>query len=271
MKTLIDFYHTVRKQHITSTSSGIAFFITLSVIPFFVLIISIYQILGFDFSVYFTGIINSLPKEVGQLILDFFREQSIKFTVFEFIIFIGVSFWTVSKVFIELNRFADKVFHQQKIRTRFKNRIISIYTLGTFILLLIVIYLLMNIKDLVLDYFREISTTDLTERRGPIIILLNYLVPFVIQITFLSILFQFITPVKLRIRSLLVSSIFVIIGWFLTVKVFSFYVSNLSNYSVLYGAFSFIIIAIYWIYLLASIILIGIVINYYDYQFLSRK
>ncbi len=50
--------------------------------------------------------------------------------------------------------------------------------------------------------------------------------------------------------------------WLLISLIFSFYVDNLGNYSVLYGSLGAIIVLMLWLYLTSIVILLGTLVNH---------
>ena len=61
-------------------------------------------------------------------------------------------------------------------------------------------------------------------------------------------------------------ALFVTIGWTLSSAVYAYYVRNIANYSRFYGSLSNVIILMFWVYILAYIIVIGVVINVNEYK-----
>jgi membrane protein len=67
--------------------------------------------------------------------------------------------------------------------------------------------------------------------------------------------------VKLKCRSAFPGAIFATIGWILSSMGLSFYVGNISNYSLTYGGIGAIIVLMIWLYLSAFIIILGGEVN----------
>ena len=57
-------------------------------------------------------------------------------------------------------------------------------------------------------------------------------------------------------------ALFTTIGWIISTAIYSFYISNIANYSLFYGSLANIIILMLWTYLLAFIFTIGLALNY---------
>ena len=60
-------------------------------------------------------------------------------------------------------------------------------------------------------------------------------------------------------------ALFTTVCWIITTAVYSYYVSNIANYSLFYGSISGIIVMMIWIYILTYIFVMGIAINADEY------
>lgn len=56
-------------------------------------------------------------------------------------------------------------------------------------------------------------------------------------------------------------AIFTTIGWVVATGIYSYYINNVANYSLIYGNLANIVILLLWLYLLSYIFLIGIILN----------
>ena len=66
-------------------------------------------------------------------------------------------------------------------------------------------------------------------------------------------------------------AIFTTIGWSLATVVYSFYVTNFTNYNLFYGSLTNIIVMMIWIYLLSYILMFGMAINASSYKIEQEK
>ena len=61
-------------------------------------------------------------------------------------------------------------------------------------------------------------------------------------------------------------ALFTTVCWIVTTSIYSYYVSNLANYTLFYGSISGIIAMMIWIYILSYIFVMGIAINTDEYN-----
>ena len=57
-------------------------------------------------------------------------------------------------------------------------------------------------------------------------------------------------------------ALFTSFGWVIITTIYSFYINNYANYSVIYGGLANLVILLLWFYLLAYIFVIGLALNY---------
>ena len=62
-------------------------------------------------------------------------------------------------------------------------------------------------------------------------------------------------------------AMFTTVGWMLAIQIYSYYVSNFSNYDLFYGSLSNIVILMLLIYIISYILVIGIAINVRSYEY----
>jgi membrane protein len=74
----------------------------------------------------------------------------------------------------------------------------------------------------------------------------------------------FITPHQVRFKEIKKGSLFTTLFWFVATLLFNIYLKIFTNYKAIYGAVSFFIIFMIWIYLMAQGLVIGFIINFYE-------
>ena len=63
-------------------------------------------------------------------------------------------------------------------------------------------------------------------------------------------------------RNVNYGAIFTSLGWVIITTIYSFYINNYANYSVIYGGLANLVILLLWFYLLAYIFVVGLALNY---------
>ena len=86
-------------------------------------------------------------------------------------------------------------------------------------------------------------------------------IPLIIIFIIYTVLYSVAPYVKTKLRSVLPGALFTSVIWLLGSFLFSWYISNFSNYNKTYGSLASIIILILWLYITSFIIIIGAEIN----------
>jgi membrane protein len=99
---------------------------------------------------------------------------------------------------------------------------------------------------------------------------LSWLVSAIILFLIFTGLYWIAPNVKLKCRSALPGAAFATVGWIVSSIGLTFYVGNISNYSLTYGSIGAIIVLMVWLYISAFIIILGGEINAF-YSEKNRK
>ena len=96
--------------------------------------------------------------------------------------------------------------------------------------------------------------------------LLKWPIAFILIFWLLKIIYTISPDKKISSKYMNNGALFTTIGWIITTAIYSYYVSNLANYTLFYGSISGIIAMMIWIYILSYIFVMGIAINTDDYN-----
>ncbi|WP_304769783.1 YihY/virulence factor BrkB family protein, partial [Ileibacterium valens] len=76
-----------------------------------------------------------------------------------------------------------------------------------------------------------------------------------------AILYELSMDKPLKVKKILPGILFSIFAWILASVIFSFYVENFANYSVIYGAIGGFMVLLLWLYLTSTIFILGSELN----------
>ena len=71
---------------------------------------------------------------------------------------------------------------------------------------------------------------------------------------------------NIKSRDTTVGAMFTTVSWILVTEIFSFYITNIAKYDLLYGNFANLLVILLWIYFLSYLFVIGIAINVNRYN-----
>ena len=74
----------------------------------------------------------------------------------------------------------------------------------------------------------------------------------------------FVTPHSVKFKEINKGACFTTVFWYIVTIGFAVYLEIFKEYKAIYGALTFFIVFMIWIYLLAQGLIIGIILNYYE-------
>lgn len=236
----------------------ISFFVILSIIPLASLLAMLISKLSFNFEAVTDFVSHYLPNGVTNIVLSIFEQQ--KVTSFD-LFFIITAFYLASKATHSIIVASTQIYNgKQKdfVRTRIK----AILMLIILVLLVITLVGVLTIGGRLVDYLSEVN--------GSIHPIVNWIYtilkwPFMFFMVFFTIkvIYTIAPNVNIPSSSVNKGALLTTVVWVISTYGFSFYVTNLANYTKFYGNLSNLIILMIWIYWLSYIFVFGMTINEY--------
>lgn len=262
-KIINQIYSIIIKPEMKVLPGQLAFFLVLSVIPIIVLI-------GFicsTFKVPFTNVVYAmneiLPKGVSEILISYINGEGLNLSIG---ISMAAGFILASNgphsIIITSNTLYG-IPHSNYLKRRLKALILTILLILLFVFTLIVLAFGNHIVAFILGLkiFRSISSIAYKVYfwlKWPLAL---FIIFFIVKLIY-SMAPDSHIPSKYNTKG----TIFTTVGWILTTIVYSYYATNLSNYSRFYGNLSNIIILMLWIYFLSYILVFGMAINVNSYK-----
>ncbi len=237
-------------------AAAIALYSILSIIPLFILsVIAAGHFLGANlhaqsriietirtFHPYFSG---DLLTQLGQL--ETKRQVLGWIGIFTLI-------WLSSTIFGAIETALDITFRSKSHRNFFQSKLLAFgmiplgWTLG--------------ILSIVLTYVMTLLANQVTSIHGsffnlhlPTLILLRYLVPFLVSVSFVTIVFKVIPSKKIPLRTAVTGSCLFTVLVELVKHVFTWYVANHTRYHAIFGSLEAVVILVIWVFYMALIFL----------------
>ncbi|MBR1416192.1 MAG: YihY/virulence factor BrkB family protein [Bacilli bacterium] len=252
-----NFWTVMRMPEMLILPGQLAFFFILSVVP--ILTIISYGVISFNLSL--DVVTSFLSKSFGEEIVNLIVPQvsNISLSV-GFILTLIVGFFFASNgassIIITSNTIygiEDKGF----IRRRIKGMIMTLFMVVLFLFILLVPLF----GDTIIKMIENFNSNS----KSTIIFIINLLkgpLSWFIIFFFIKLLYTMAPDKKIASSQTTYGALFTTIGWIISTAIYSFYISNIANYSLFYGSLANIIILMLWTYLLAFIFTIGLALNY---------
>ncbi|MBQ6282504.1 MAG: YihY/virulence factor BrkB family protein [Bacilli bacterium] len=248
----------VRKPVMSILPGQLAFSFVLTIIP----VIALIAIIATTFSISLNSITSfistSFPKAVSDMLLPLITGRGFDFSVFVFLI---AAIWLASTGAYAVITAADVVYDIKQERT-IKKRVKSIVMVIFMLLLILFMLLIPAFGDFIFDFIANLKI--FSHMKGEILTiyyLLKYPISFIYIYVTLKIIYTIAPSKDIQSKSVTRGSLFTTIMWMITTQIYSYYVGNIVNYDIFYGSISNIIILLTWVYFLAYVFTIGLIIN----------
>ncbi len=257
------FIKKVISDTITAYAAQSCFYITLSFLPFLLVIINLTNYLPITHLDIIKIVESVAPTQLKSIftdvILDIYNNTNFTFTSITAI----TAIWSAGRGFTAiihgLNTVYEADYRTGWLKLRLKS---SIYTV-VFIFLIAITLTLLVFGDILTQILTDVSPTlanILTSILGRKIILF----PLLFTVLF-TIIYTYIPNRKSSIKHEMPGAVITALGWYIFSNLYSAYVMNSPGFSYMYRGLTALIFALLWIYFSVIIMLFGAEINHWLY------
>ncbi len=245
--------------------------IFLSIFPFLVFIISLVSYLNID-TLYLINILNGVvPDQVLSTVvsvIETINEQTTSSSLIS--VSLGLAIISTSSGVVSIMRGINRTYNITKKRRFVYNRIISIFLVFVFVFSLLVTSILLVFSDSILAFFASLKFIDsriiLSSDFKALFNVLKYGVSIITVLFTTMIIYKVSVIDKIPLKSTLPGAIFTMVLWLASSSVYNYYINNYSRYSNVYGNIGNLFILVFWINIIAIIVLVGSQINAIIYK-----
>lgn len=189
-----------------------------------------------------------LPEgsQVSGLILENIRQAMDQNTSFGVIALAGLV-WAGLGLFTNLTTSLDQIFDVPESRSLWRQRLVALAMIFILVMLVLASFLTSGIIGLLSIFFLNRPSTWLA--------IASVFLPLSLNTVIFVLLFRFVPARTVSWDAIWPAALVGAIGFELAKRAFSWYLSNLANYQVVYGSIATVIVLLFWAYLLASILL----------------
>lgn len=244
MQQIINLYKKISNKSYSTLAGSIAFFLIINGGSVFFLIINICNNFGYDIFNYVD--ITYLPDQF-TLIIDIMYVESIKnnYSIF----YIITSIISGSTLFYHLIKVNEIIYETKATEINMLNRIFSIILIIIFLVIVILTFIIFLILNLITKgtFYNTI---------------LKYVTMFLIPFLLIMYIEKVNTPISNSLFDIFPGVIFSTLFWFISTIGFTIYLNIFLNYKNSFGALSFFVVFMVWVYLLSQGLIIGFIINH---------
>ncbi len=261
IKTIKNITNSTLKDDCPGMAAEMAFNFILSLFPFFISITAVFGLFGsqdiIDKIINFLkniaphGALNLLEKTLNEMI----QPSSGSLLAISFVL--GLVF--ASNAINTIMKVLNKAYGVPETRSFFKTRIISIFVIVIFILVMFFATNVVVMGNVILDFLHEYFSFP--EKLAKAILFARWPVTFFMLSTIGLMIYYFLpnikTSFKVKFLSAIPGTLFFTVFWLLVSRLFGLYVENFSMFNKVYGAVGAVIILLLWLYYTSLVILIG--------------
>ena len=238
-------------------AAQVSFYLLLSIVPIFLLMT---QILGiFDISL--ESALKLIESYTGREMSAMFRE------LFEFrsaglssVVFAAIALWAGSRASFSIMRITNYTLTGGKStgRNYFIERFRAIKTIVITIFTISFSLIILAYGKLILEAILSVLRLDSQVYADNIWMWLRWILGFLLYFLMVSYNYYLLPTEKIPFRKMLPGRLFASVGMLLVTVGYSKYASSLAEYDLLYGALSSVVGIMFWFYLLAWVLCLGV-------------
>lgn len=244
----------IKKHHISSFSSQIAFYMLLSLFPFLILLFMFLTKLSINYIDQMVYIYRVVPEAV-EIIIEEYLQYSQQFSDAIFSPLIFTSLWLSSNATMAMMDALNIAYDITESRPYYFKKIMGIFTTMLTLILIVAALVLPNIGAFILVYVGKVVALPVIPEA--LFNVIRFSLAAFLFFTILATLYFLLPNTKLKVKEVMPGTIFSFFGLLSISFLFGYFVKEFSRYSLVYGGLAAVIILMMWLYLCGHIIMIG--------------
>lgn len=261
------FFDGIVQNNIPAHAAACAFYMFLSLVPFFGLLVSVLPYTGLSQDTLVSILSRYIPEALENLIINV--TDDIYFASGAVLpIAVIITIWLASRSFFSLIRGVEEISGSKNYSSFLMRTFIAcVYTIGLVVTMLLVLAMLVFGKQII-EYIRN----GIPIISPVIAFLIKFRFVFVILILsgVFSLIYRWVPGMKLGFGSLFPGAVAAAACWLLFSWLFSLFINYGGGYSI-YGSLAAIVISLMWMYWCMYIILLGAYLNIFIYALKTDK
>lgn len=261
-----ELFKIIKKPEMEILPGHLAFSLVISMAPILTLLV----LVGSFFSISVDSIINlmtkTFPKDVTNLLIPFIEGSGFDINVG---VYLTVGFLIASNGLYSIILTSNALYKNQssKPSTTLKRRIKAIFlTLMLLCLFVFVVFVLAFGNYLVKLISGLFLDPHAIETIYKIFVFMKWPIGFFAVFFTVNVIYAFAPDVAIASKYTRRGAIFTTCVWMIVTAIYSYYVSHIARYDILYGSLSSIMIMMIWIYMLSYVFVFGIALNASSYK-----
>lgn len=250
-----DFVQMHFKLGFSRSSANLAYYLLFSFFPFLIFLNSILALINIkfeDIEQYF----EFLPEDITILVENYIFYLSSSETFIPLFLGLGLTLYTFSRFVNSLFYIINDVY---EIKSPKRSMILSVFFTFSIMLSVYAVVILILAGSFLINLINSI--VNLTISVQLIVYFGRLILPTLYFFSVIILLYKFIPKVKLTVKEVFPGAFYTTLGIIVISYGFSIYVNYFSNYSIIYGSLSTIMLLMLWLYLAGMVIIQGSLVN----------
>lgn len=258
----------IKRPEMRILPGELAFFLVMSLIPLAALLGAIASTFSIEVSTLEMLMKGTIPQGVINFIVEIMNNKLPNFNITIFFISAFILASNGPHSMIVTSNEIYKIKPKDYISRRLKAILMTFVMAGLFLILFLI--------PIFGDYIFELITNNIENIRIHQFIYIMYQLikyPLLLVVLHFNIKLLYIMAPDEKIKSMTTTkgAVFTTIGWILASEVYSVYIGSFTSYDKFYGSISNIVILLLWIYILAYIFVLGMIINAGSYKSVTEE
>ncbi|MBN2259593.1 MAG: YihY/virulence factor BrkB family protein [Clostridiales bacterium] len=248
------------RHHIQAYSGQMAFFFTMSIFPFLVVLFTIIGKLSLDSQMLFEFAKIFIPSDITTFLEEYINTITFNSTGLISASLI-ITLWSSSRAVHAMMRSFNVVFEVDENRNYFYLRVLGFFYTIILIFAIILFLFLPIIGEKILNFLNPVF--NIPNNILEIYDIFRWIIIIVAFFFIILAIYMKMPNVKIRFREALSGSLFASLGWILNALIYSITITNFGRMSIVYGGISAILLLSFWLYINSTIIMVGAeIVNY---------
>ncbi|MBQ3468835.1 MAG: YihY/virulence factor BrkB family protein [Bacilli bacterium] len=236
----------------------LAFFFVLSFIPLLALVANVCAYFGLSLNSIKEVLASSLAGDLADKMINIVSGKGLNWNILVFFISAAILASNGAHSVIIASNEIYKVKDRGIVKRRLKAIGMTFLLVGLLLFLLVVPVFGKQIFALIRD---NAANQDMVSLIYNVYTVLKYPVAIIVVYLIVKFIYIIAPDQKVKSHTTTIGSLFTAVGWAITTYIYSFYVDKFAHYDLLYGSISNLIILFLWVYILAYVFVLGMIIN----------
>ena len=256
------------KQDTFGLAAEMSFYLFTALFPFVILLFVIATLISTAMQDMLFSLISYLPRDMENVITELI--MSFKGSLPIILLSAGLGIWYMGNVILTLTKAINRFYAIKETRRYIRLRIRAMFFAIFIVIIVFLTFALLIFGSGTQHLLTQVPLLKFMDIQK-LWDFIRYFLCILVIFFSITLIFMKLPNRKFKFKSVAAGSALTTIAWCITSYGFSFYVTNIADYHVIYGSLASIIVLVTWIYLSAFVILLGASLNAFWHRIHAAK